>query len=343
MNNWKEVELLLKGEPQKIIIISHRSPDGDSVGSSLAVFHYLKHLGHQVSVITPDPAPDFLNWLPAFEDILNFEKQHDEVKSKIEEAEVIFCLDFNILNRVGPMEKSITENAKAYLINIDHHQDPANFAHFQLSDTKASSTAEMVYEFCVKISGKDWMNLPFAQSVYTGILTDTGSFRFSSTSAKTHQIAAELIQLGVEPAKIHQAVFDSYSADRLKLLGFALNQRMKLYPNYKTSIIALSEKDLQRFNFQRGDTEGLVNFPLSIKNVLISILITEKDKKVKMSFRSKGNFKVNEIAATYFNGGGHLNAAGGLSDYSVKGTVEKLEELLPDYETAINSEFSKIN
>lgn len=343
MNNWKEVELLLKGESKKIIIISHRSPDGDSVGSSLAVYHYLKFLGHQAQVITPDPAPDFLNWLQAFEDILNFEKQQDEVKSKVEEAEVIFCLDFNSLSRIGPMEKSIVENKKAYLVNIDHHQEPDDFAHFQLSDTKASSTAELVYNFCEKISGKEWMSLSFAQSVYTGIVTDTGSFRFSSTSAKTHQIAAELIQLGVEPAKIHQAVFDSYSVDRLKLLGFALNQRMKLYPNYKTSIIALSEKDLQRFNFQRGDTEGLVNFPLSLKNVLMSILITEKDKKVKMSFRSKGNFKVNEIAATYFNGGGHLNAAGGLSDYSVKGTVEKLEEIIHNYEAAINLEFNKIN
>jgi phosphoesterase RecJ-like protein len=241
------------------------------------------------------------------------------------------------------MQKCIEQNSTAYLINIDHHQEPDDFANFQLSDTKASSTAELVFEFCDKLSGKDWMKLPFAQSVYTGILTDTGSFRFSSTSARTHQIASELIKIGVEPASIHQAVFDSYSADRLKLLGFALNERMKLYPNYKAAIIALSEKDLERFNFKRGDTEGLVNFPLSIKNVVMSILITEKDKKVKMSFRSKGDFKVNEIAATYFNGGGHLNAAGGLSDYSVKGTVEKLEEIIPNYETAINLEFDNIN
>lgn len=343
MNNWKEVEFLLKGESKKIIIISHRSPDGDSVGSSLAVYHYLKHLGHQAQVITPDPAADFLNWLPSFDDIINYEKQKSEVENKIAEAEVIFCLDFNTLSRIGPMQKNIEENKKAYLINIDHHQKPDDFAHFQLSDTKASSTAEMVYEFCEKLSGRDWMNLAFAQSVYTGILTDTGSFRFSSTSAKTHQIASELIKLGVEPANIQQAIFDSYSADRLKLLGFALNERMKLYPNYKAAIIALSEKDLQRFNFQRGDTEGLVNFPLSIKSVVMSILITEKDKKVKMSFRSKGDFKVNEIAATYFNGGGHLNAAGGLSDYSVEGTVEKLEEIIPNYEEAINLEYSKMN
>lgn len=338
MKNWAAVEEQLIGTKKNIVIISHRSPDGDSIGSSLAVWQYLKYLGHHAKVITPDEAPDFLNWLSGFDEILSFDRKNDEAKAYLNAADIIFCLDFNTLSRVGEeMQKAVEANNKAYLINIDHHQDPDGFPHFQLSDTKASSTAELVFEFCEKISGKEWMNLAFAQAVYTGILTDTGSFRFSSTSAKTHKIVAELIALGVQPALIHQSVFDSYSADRLKLLGFALNQRLKLYSKYKTAIISLSEKDLQRFNFQRGDTEGLVNFPLSIKNVVMSILITEKDKKIKMSFRSKGSFKVNEIAAKYFNGGGHLNAAGGLSDYNLKQTVEKLEEILPQYETDLNA------
>ena len=338
MTNWRNVEEQLLGKKKKITIISHRSPDGDSIGSSLAIWHYLKHLGHQAKVVTPDEAPDFLNWLPGFDEIIPFDKINEEATKQLDSSDIIFCLDFNTLSRVGEgMQKVVEANSKAFLINIDHHQEPDSFPHFRLSDTKASSTAELVFEFCEKISGKKWMNLAFAQAVYTGILTDTGSFRFSSTSARTHQIAAELISLGVQPALIHQSVFDSYSADRLKLLGFALNQRLKLYPKFKAAIIALSEKDLQRFNFQRGDTEGLVNFPLSIKSVVMSILITEKDKKIKMSFRSKGDFKVNEIAAKYFNGGGHLNAAGGLSDYNLEQTVKKLEEIMPNYEKDLNA------
>lgn len=335
MISFQELQSKLLKESLSIIIVSHRSPDGDSIGSSLGMFHLLKHLGHQVQVITPDPAPEFLAWLEGFDQVINFEKQREETEKSIKNAAIIFCLDFNTLVRTANLEQDIRANKDALLINLDHHQDPDDFADYQWSDTKASSTAEIVFQFTEKLLGKVFENKAFAQAIYTGILTDTGSFRFSSTSSKTHQIAATLLDLGADPTFIHSHVYDSYSADRLKLLGFALNEKLTILPEYHAAIIALTEKELQQFNFRKGDTEGLVNFPLSIKEVNMAVLITQKDGKVKMSFRSKGDFQVNQLAAKYFNGGGHINAAGGISKLNVAETVDKLIKLLPEYEEAL--------
>jgi phosphoesterase RecJ-like protein len=337
MQNWDELKQLL-ATSKKVLILSHRSPDGDSIGSSLGLGGALKLLGHHVQVITPDPAPRFLSWMLDFESILNFE-QHEEASIKaVGEAELIFCLDFNTLSRLGEgLCTEVQKNQNAFLLNIDHHQNPDDFANFQLVDTTASSTAQLVYTFISKIGEEELISKAIGACLYTGILTDTGSFKFSSTSATTHKVAAELIEKGVVPHEIHEKVYDNYTADRLKLLGFALSERLKLYPEYRTGIIYLSEKDLQQFHFQKGDTEGLVNYPLSIGNVRMAILITEKDGKVKLSFRSKGDFRVNELAGKYFSGGGHINAAGGISQYSVLETLEKIEELLPQYELELNA------
>jgi phosphoesterase RecJ-like protein len=336
MKNWTEVEDIIS-KSKRVVILSHRSPDGDSVGSSLALYHYLTNFISHVQVITPDPAPKFLSWLAGFETILNYQENEQKINQELQEADLICCLDFNTPSRMGDLEKAFRLNTDAFIINIDHHQDPEDFADFQLSDTSASSTCQLIYDFIVGLKGIDKLTVELGEAMYTGIVTDTGSFRFSSTSKHTHNVVAELIEVGINPGQIHENIFNNYSVDRLKLLGFALNERFNIYEKYKAAIIYLSEKDLNQFQFQKGDTEGLVNYPLSVENIRMSILITEKDGKVKMSFRSKGNFRVNELSAKYFNGGGHFNAAGGISDVGVLETVQKLEEIFPEYEKELNA------
>lgn len=336
MINWNQLRDQLIGK-KEIVIVSHRSPDGDSIGSSLAMKHFLDQLGHQVQVITPDPAPGFLNFLKGYDSILNGVDHQGEVEMQISTAQIIVALDFNGLDRLGSIKEAVELNRSAYLINIDHHQEPDDFADFQLSDTTASSTCQLIYEFIEKLGQLSKLDKSVGECIYTGLVTDTGSFRFSSTSEKTHQVAAFLIKIGVKTSKIYENIYDSYSVDRLKLMGYALNERFNFYKKYSTGIIYLSEQDLNQFNFRKGDTEGLVNYPLSVKEIKMAILITEKDGKVKMSFRSKGNFHVNEIAKKYFNGGGHFNAAGGISDLSVSETVNKIEKFLPNYETELSN------
>lgn len=315
---------------QNAVILSHRSPDGDSIGSSLAIWQFLNKLGVSAVPISPDPAPDFLSWLGNYDQLINFEQHQDKAEELIDQADLIFCLDFNSPKRLANMEACLTNNKAAFKINIDHHQEPEDFCDLQYIDTTASSTAELIYRFVEELEWEDKIDLPMAEAIYTGILTDTGSFRFSSTSQITHEIAASLIALGVEPHIIHARVYDSYSAERLKLLGYSLNEGLKLYKDQQIAIISLDAEVLKRFHFKRGDTEGLVNYPLSIKSVKIAILLTENDGKVKMSFRSKGDLAVNTFAAEYFSGGGHINAAGGISDQSMKETLIKLESHLSE-------------
>lgn len=336
-NNWKELKDQLFSEPKKIVILSHRSPDGDSIGSSFGLYHFLKKFNHTLQVITPDPVPPFLHWMPDFETAFNYEKQQEESTAAISEADVICCLDFNTPSRMGNMEVAFNlKSPEAYIINIDHHQQPDDFANFQLSDTSASSTAQLIYDFIINTQGKELLDASIAQCLYSGILTDTGSFRFSSTSPHTHRVVANLLETGINVNSIYQQIYDNYSQDRIKLLGYALKDKLKLYPEYHTAIIDLSEKELNSFQFQKGDTEGLVNFPLSIGWVKMSILLTQKDGIVKMSFRSKGNFSVNELARKHFNGGGHENASGGMCKLSMNATLRKLEDILPNYQEKLH-------
>jgi len=336
MKNWKEVAEKVQ-KSKHAVILSHRSPDGDSVGSSLALYHYLKNFVDHVQVITPDPAPMFLSWLNGFDTILNYQNHENAVNEELQKADLICCLDFNTPNRMGDLEKAFRLNEAAYIINIDHHQNPDDFAHFQLSETTASSTCQLIYDFIVELKGTDKLTVELGEAMYTGIVTDTGSFRFSSTSKHTHNVVAELIEVGINPGQIHENLFNNNSIDRLKLLGFALNERFKVYEKYKAAIIYLSEVDLKQFNYKKGDTEGLVNYPLSVAGIRMAILITEKDGKVKMSFRSKGDFHVNKLSEKYFSGGGHFNAAGGISDVGILETVQKLESIFPEYEKELNA------
>ncbi|MBD98881.1 MAG: DHH family phosphoesterase [Verrucomicrobia bacterium] len=324
-------------QPAKVVIVSHQSPDGDSIGASLAVTHLLTQLGHEVVPIIPDPAPDFLHWMPGFDEVKVYDQEQEDCNQKIKEADIIFCLDFNDLNRVGAMAEHIRMNRNATLINIDHHREPKMFATYHYLNHHTSSTAQLVYELFDKMGFDKLFNTATAECIYTGIVTDTGSFRFSSTSASTHSITSQLIHLGVDGAQIHQRVFDNYSESRLKLLGYALNEKLLFLKEYSTAIIYLTEVELSKFHFQKGDTEGLVNYPLSINWVKIAILITEDKNKVKLSFRSKGDFPVNELAGKYFSGGGHQNAAGGMSKSSVEETLNTLKKVIPLYAEKLNA------
>lgn len=335
--NWEELKDLILGQQKKIIILSHHSPDGDSIGSSLGLYHYLIQKGHEAQVISPDPVPSFLHWMPSFADAVNFETHREVAFDAITAAEVIFCLDFNTPERMGNMNFAFKRRQKtAYVVNIDHHTKPEDFADFQINDTTASSTAQLIFEFIKTIEIDFKVNREIAESLYTGILTDTGSFRFSATSSKTHLVAAELIETGIDFNRIYQRIYDSYSENRIQLLGFALKDKLKLYREYSTAIINLTEKELSQYNYKKGDTEGLVNYPLSISWIKMSILLTEKDGLIKMSFRSKGSLKVNTITKENFDGGGHVNAAGGRFVGSMDNAIAKLEEVLPLYKKQID-------
>lgn len=325
MQNLDTVKIKIKSS-KLAVILSHKSPDGDSIGSSIAIWNYLVGEGIEAKIITPDPAPDFLSWMHGFEKIVNFETKAEECSQLIQDADLIFCLDFNDPSRVGNLQESLEGNSTAYKINIDHHRDPKDFCDLHFLSIQASSTAELIYNFLEELGDLDKLNKSIAEGIYTGILTDTGSFRFSSTTERTHFVASRMIFLGIEPDLIYRRVYDSYSAERLKLLGYSLFNALKLYEDERIAIIPLSAEELSRFNFKRGDTEGLVNYPLSIKSVLVSILLTEKDGLIKMSFRSKGDIAVNQFANKYFEGGGHLNAAGGVSKIGMQETLKKIED-----------------
>lgn len=335
--NWETLKSQVLGSSKKTIILSHHSPDGDSIGSSLGLYHYLTQKGHEVQVITPDPVPSFLHWLPAFDLALNFETQKDPSFDTITAAELIFCLDFNTPERMGNMNFAFQRKSKsAYVVNIDHHTNPMDFADYQISDTSASSTAQLIFEFIKELEKDFQVDQNIAQCLYTGILTDTGSFRFSATSSKTHLVAAELVATGINFNRIYQRIYDSYSENRIQLLGFALKDKLRLNRDCSSAIISLTEKELSQYQYKKGDTEGLVNYPLSINWVKMSVLLTEKDGLIKMSFRSKGNLKVNEMASTHFEGGGHVNAAGGRFVGSMDDAIKKLEATILSYKPMID-------
>lgn len=318
----------LLSTPKRIAIIPHRSPDGDAMGSTLALYHFLLKLDHQATVISPNEFPGFLDWLPSAETVLVYENDKENTTKILQEAELIFTLDFNALHRTGEMEH-VLNKLKAIFIMIDHHQSPDDFAKFTYSDTSFGSTCEMIYNFIIQLGKKELIDKTIANCIYTGILTDSGSFRFPKTTGTTHRIIAELIDLGAENTTIPTLLFDNNSYDRLQLLGRAL-QNMKVFPEYKTTYISLSQEELDAFHYVKGDTEGIVNYGLTIKGIVFAaIFIEHKDENIiKISFRSQGDFDVNQFARAHFNGGGHINAAGGKSNLSLKDTIAKFEQLI---------------
>jgi phosphoesterase RecJ-like protein len=325
--------LLKKSE--NIVIVTHYNPDGDAMGSSLALYNYLVKTGKNVTVITPNDYPDFLQWLPGNKKVIQFHKNQKKSAALITKSDLIFTLDFNNYSRLEGLGE-LLKNSAAKKVIIDHHQQPDNYATLYYHDVKACSTCELVYEFIVGLGGKKLIDKDIASCLYTGIMTDTGSFRFDSVTPTTHHILAHLLETGIAPSDIHSAIYDTYSESRVKLLGYCLTEKMVVIPDMQTAYMALSEKELQRFNNQKGDTEGIVNYPFSIKGITFSAFFTEAEGKIKISFRSKGKFDVNQFARKHFNGGGHINAAGGRGNTSnLQQTVDEFLALLPVYKKDI--------
>ncbi len=312
-------------EANNIVIISHKSPDGDAVGSSIALQQYLEKKGLVSSVILPDKAPSFLNWMNGIDDIIIFDKQRKEVIDKLYHADVIFTLDFNDQLRVGNDMGKYLINSPAIKIMIDHHQAPKDYANYMFSDVKSCSTAQLIYEYIEANDDIELIDIPIAESIYTGIVTDSGSFRFSSTTPKTHEIASKLLEKGLDQSLIHESIYDVNTQDRLNLLGYTLNEKLEILEGGTVAIISLTRDEMLKFNTQKGYTEGFVNYALSILGVQIGIFVKEDEHLVKLSFRSKRDIPVNEFAKTFFEGGGHINAAGGRSDLSVLETIDKIK------------------
>lgn len=319
---------LLLATPKKIAIIPHRGPDGDAMGSTLALYHFLLKLNHQPTVIAPNEFPEFLAWLPGSEKVLVYEKDKETTSKVIQESELIFTLDFNALHRVGEME-NILKTLSTPFIMIDHHQKPDDYATYTYSDTAFGSTCEMIYNFIGFLDQRNLMDKTIATCIYTGILTDSGSFKFPKTTGTTHRVVADLIDLGVENSEVPNLLFDNHSYNRLQLLGRAL-QNLKVLPAQRTSYITLTQEELDVFDYVKGDTEGIVNYGLSIKGIVFTAIFIEnqEEKIIKISFRSQGDFDVNQFARDHFNGGGHINAAGGKSELSMEETIQKFENLV---------------
>ena len=322
--------------PQMIIITTHYRPDGDAMGSSLALFNYLKLKGHGVIVITPSDYPEFLEWLPGNGAVINYEKSENAAKKAISYATIIFCLDFNWMNRIEDLEQPV-RSSPAMKVLIDHHLEPEKAFDHVFSYPDACSTCELIYQFIVALGEKKGINKEIAECIYTGIMTDTNSFRYSSMKSDTHRIIADLMDAGADNARIHENVYDTYLENRLRLLGYSLKDKLHVLYEYNTAYIALTQAELDGFNFKSGDTEGIVNYALSIKGIKLAAFFSEREGEIKISFRSKGDFSVKDLSSTHFSGGGHKNASGGKSDASMDSTIEKFLKLLPQYKSQLNS------
>ncbi len=320
----KELKQILNNKI-RIVITSHSNPDGDAVGSALAMYHYLVKLGNSVNMIVPNKYPDYYGWLPDSEKIINYENHSKLSQKLLKEADLIFCVDFNAIGRLGALAEVI-KIGTAKRVLIDHHIDPEieNFD-YCYSTVNTSSTGELIYDFITKMGDEKLIDKNIGEAIYTGIVTDTGSFSFSNNRPETYIITAKLVSLGVDAGKIHKLIYDTYSENRLRLLGFAISNRLLVWNEYHTAIIYLTKNDLKKYKYEVGDTEGLVNYPLSMKKINLSVLITEKENKLRLSFRSKGDFSVNQLSRDHFNGGGHKNAAGGKSNEKVDELIERLK------------------
>jgi bifunctional oligoribonuclease and PAP phosphatase NrnA len=329
MQSINQIYTLLS-QPKKVVITMHQKPDGDAMGSSLGLYHVLTQLGHSVTVISPTNWADFLDWMPGTKAVLDYEKKTNTANAIIDEADWIFCLDFNTLSRTKRMEEKLS-NATAQRILIDHHQEPQvdKFA-FGVSNTGKSSTCEMVFDCIIDSGNEDKINEAVAQCLYAGVMTDTGSFRFPSTTASVHSMVAVLKGKGLNHSMIHENLFDNYLESRFRFFGHVLQHRMEIFYEYNTALIVIPQQDLIKFNVITGDTEGLVNFPLSIKGIKLAVIIIDRGEERKSSFRSKGGFDANTFARKYFNGGGHYNAAGGQNKEPLDEVVAKFMKAMEE-------------
>ncbi len=334
----------LLSSPKKIVITTHYKPDADALGSSLGMANYLVKKDHEVTVVTPSDYPSFLNWMKRNDEVLNFEEENhrEEIVKKVNQAEIIICLDFSCLSRINELGEMVRES-QAFKVNIDHHQDPEDFADFRYWSTEAAATCELVYDLIVKMGDKKLIDEDIAECLYSGIMTDTGGFKHPNTTKHVHLVTAELIGLGADNAKISRLIYDTNSINRLKFIGFALSRRLVILNDLNTAYFWISKKDLKKYDSRTGDTEGLVNYALSLDGIKIAALFTERKEAVKISFRSTEDIAVNKFAAKYFNGGGHKNAAGGKSDLSLKETIEKFEKLIKENKERLLNQLELVN
>ena len=327
-------------EKKRIVITTHTNPDGDAVGSSLAMLHYLTKKGHHVTAVVPNHFPEFLAWLPGGENILIYEKEARKVQAELNKADLVFCLDYNALKRTGTLA-DLLERVTQPKVMIDHHINPETESFdYCFSTVETSSTGELVYDFIELMGDVDLIDKPIAEGIYTGIVTDTGSFSFAANRGRTYTTTAVLIEKGIDAQNIHRLIYDTFSEHRLRLLGHAISERMLVWDTYHTALIYITKEDLQKYDYQVGDLEGVVNYPLMMDKINMSILLTERDNQVRMSFRSKGEFSVNELANKYFNGGGHRNAAGGRYFVSLDQTIEEIKKVLPEYKESLEYKLS---
>ena len=332
-----KIKRLLSGSKRKIAIITHINPDGDAIGSSLALGRLLSNLGHETGIITPNVYPEFLQWMPGNDEIVIFNHGQKKVRQLIQSAEIIFCVDFNNLSRVKQINE-LVDQSKALKVLIDHHPTKEYFTPVVYADINASSTAELIYDFMLEHGFKKAMDKDIATCLFAGIMTDTGCFSYNSSNPHTFKVVARLLDYGIDKDEAYYNVYDNFSGNRMKLLGYILNEKMEIFVKYSTAILSLTREEQKRYRFQPGDSEGFVNYPLSIKDIRFSVLFVEKEDHIKISFRSKGNFAVNKFAEQHFNGGGHLNASGGENYASMEETLEKFRDVLLIYKEELGNE-----
>jgi len=334
MKPIEEIFTLL-GQPRTVVITTHQKPDADAMGSSLALKHFLSQFGHHVTVISPTNWAGWVNWMPGVKEVIDYDYSKEKAEQALEKAEWLFCLDFNAFPRTKNMAEKL-QSLTCTKILVDHHQQPDEKSFdYGISDTAKSSTCEMIYDFIIASGNRDKITKETAECLYAGIIGDTGSFRFDSTHAGVHRIVADLKELGLKHAPVHEALFDNFLENRLRFLGHVLQNRMEVFYEYNTALISIPKSDLLKYYIKTGDTEGLVNYPLSIQGIKLSALVIDRDEERKWSFRSKGDFDCNTFARKYFEGGGHFNASGGHSSESLEKTVQKFKQAIKENESIL--------
>ncbi|MFZ5972108.1 MAG: DHH family phosphoesterase [Bacteroidota bacterium] len=330
-------------QPRKVVIVTHFKPDADALGSSLGLARYLRKKGHHVKVITPSDYPDFLAWMPGNDTVLAVAKegkQHPSYQQAVEyvaQAEAIFCLDFSSLKRINDLEEPVRQ-AKAVKVMIDHHLEPEDFATYQQWDVQSASTAGLVCELIEQLGDSNLIDPETATCLYAGLMTDTGGFRHNNTHQREFRIASRLVAAGASPHEVAKQIYDTNTLERLRLTGFVLSQKLQVLPEWRTAYMTLSRDELKAHGAQTGDTEGLVNYGLSVKGVVLSVLMYDRGEEIKLSFRSLGNFSANEMARKHFEGGGHKNASGGTSRLNLADTLQKFLSILPEYKDKLINE-----
>lgn len=331
MNKYSSIVEEIK-KASNIIITAHKSPDGDSIGSSLGLYHFIQKLGKNVTICHPDPSPDYLLWLEDVDKILNMSYDNFAIEALFNEADLVFCLDYNATNRVGEGMQVLLESSSAKKVMVDHHLDPQDFAFITLSETSVCSTSQLIIEIIEQSGNGNLLDEKIGTPLYLGVLTDTGSFRFPSVQPRTHELIAKLLTAGVKHYLVHENLNDTNSVGRLRLQGYAMSEKLEVLEDYHVALISMNEEELDRFDYKKGDTEGLVNIALSIKGMKAAMFFSEKEGMIKISFRSKGSENpVNVLASEHFSGGGHANASGGMSELTMEETLAKVKLLIPKF------------